>query len=579
MIFSGKIKIRLSGWIFLAGFFLFSGNAAHSQLLSPGELGKVHKHLEGIENCKKCHTSEKEIDPAKCIDCHKTIGTDWNSGKGYHGWLKVNEKKTCVQCHSDHNGLNFEMVRWLEKDKKQLDHSKTGYELTGHHKKVQCENCHQPANHDKTQLGADQSIKSPKTWLALDTNCLSCHFDEHRGTLAETCEDCHDTEDWKKAPKFDHAKSKYPLTGKHVSTDCAECHKPVKDEKVWRKKTDKDYLQMDKLKFPDCLSCHTNPHPPAMSTNCASCHNTTGWKNTSHQEGFDHDPTGYPLTGEHKKLDCAACHFTEVSKAKSDVTKLVLSNFLKKNMAYKACTDCHADGHKKQFTKNGILQPCEECHTTTGFKPSTFTTEKHEKTEFPLTGAHEVTACIECHHKDGKADWVFIPLDKDCQSCHADSHKGEADKFMTIGKNGKLDCESCHVTDQWKVTRFDHSKTDFPLLGGHTSVSCIDCHKREGKKPGIIRFKTAVKKDCISCHEDIHNGQFIENGTVDCQKCHTETNWVASKFEHNRDSRYKLDGAHSSVQCQSCHKTERVLGKELVRFKPMEVTCESCHGT
>ncbi|NUQ82425.1 MAG: hypothetical protein HUU10_12505 [Bacteroidetes bacterium] len=557
-------------------FLMIPFHPVTAQLLSPGTLGKAHRHLEGIENCRKCHSGDKEIDPGKCMDCHQSIGADWTSGQGYHGWLKINEKKTCIQCHSDHNGLNFEMVRWLETDKTRLNHSKTGYELIGAHRKATCESCHQPANHSEKLRKADQSIQSATTYLALTTQCLSCHFDEHRGTLGESCEDCHDLENWKKATLFDHTKTKYPLTGNHQTVKCASCHQPVKDEKVWRDQKDGEYLQMDRLKFPQCLSCHQNPHPPGISTACESCHNTTGWKNTSNQTKFDHGTTRYPLTGEHRSLNCSACHFTDLSKATSDLKKLVIPNFQKKSMAYQSCTDCHQDAHKKQLMKNGQLQPCEDCHTTSGFRPSTYSTAQHQQTAFPLTGAHQVAACIECHHPSGTGDWIFTSLEKSCQGCHHDAHKGEADPFMTTGKNGKPDCESCHVTSEWKVTRFDHSVTEFALNGRHQSVSCISCHKREGKKPGTIRFQTTAR-DCNSCHEDIHNGQFTESGKVLCQKCHTENDWLATRFEHNRDSRYKLDGAHEQVPCKSCHQTERTNGKELVRFKPMEVTCESCH--
>ncbi len=551
----------------------------YAQILSPGELAKAHRHLEGIDNCTQCHSSEKEIDPEKCLTCHKSIGTDWKAETGYHGWLKKNEKKTCIQCHSDHNGLSFEMVRWIEKDRKKLDHLKTGYELTGRHKEIKCESCHQGANLDKKQLAADESIKSPDTFLALTDDCLSCHFDEHRESLGTKCGDCHDAEDWKKAPKFDHQKSDYPLTGRHQTVDCADCHKPVKDEKVFRKKPDKEYLQMDDLKFKSCLSCHQTPHPKEISEDCESCHTTGSWKTVKSQVRFNHDPTGYPLTGKHSNLECAACHFQEIQSAKSKTENLVIGNFLKKKMEFKLCTDCHADGHQKQLLKNGKLQPCEDCHTTTGFKPSVFTVKKHDSTQFPLTGAHQVTACTDCHHKSGSDPWKFSPLESDCQACHPDIHQGEADRMMPKTASGKPDCEFCHSTDTWKVSRFDHSKTDYPLVGGHLKVSCTDCHHQDGRDPGTVLFKTGMGKDCNSCHEDVHSGQFLVKGKTDCTRCHTEDNWIASRFDHNRDSQYLLDGAHQAVPCNGCHKPETQSGKTVIRFKPMETTCESCHGS
>ena len=48
---------------------------------------------------------------------------------------------------------------------------------------------------------------------------------------------------------------------------------------------------------------------------------------------------------------------------------------------------------------------------------------------------------------------------RSCSDCHRDPHKGEF----------KQGCDSCHTTFTWKkssfTTTFDHSKTNFPLLG------------------------------------------------------------------------------------------------------------------
>ena len=47
---------------------------------------------------------------------------------------------------------------------------------------------------------------------------------------------------------------------------------------------------------------------------------------------------------------------------------------------------------------------------------------------------------------------------------------------------------------------------------------------------------------------------------------------------HDRDSRYKLDGAHARLACATCHKPELRGGKRLVFYKPLPLTCAGCHG-
>ena len=65
--------------------------------------------------------------------------------------------------------------------------------------------------------------------------------------------------------------------------------------------------------------------------------------------------------------------------------------------------------------------------------------------------------------------------------------------------------------------------------------------------------------------------------SIQCDKCHTSMNWIASKFEHNRDSHFKLEGVHEKLNCVKCHMIVNVSGKSFVRFKPIDHSCSSCH--
>jgi hypothetical protein len=51
------------------------------------------------------------------------------------------------------------------------------------------------------------------------------------------------------------------------------------------------------------------------------------------------------------------------------------------------------------------------------------------------------------------------------------------------------------------------------------------------------------------------------------------------KFDHQRDSQFKLDGVHVRVACSGCHRTEILgSGKTRVIYRPVPHRCEDCHG-
>jgi hypothetical protein len=114
------------------------------------------------------------------------------------------------------------------------------------------------------------------------------------------------------------------------------------------------------------------------------------------------------------------------------------------------------------------------------------------------------------------------------------------------------------------VTRFDHGLTRFPLTGRHIPAPCKSCHLTP-------RFKDAAR-DCFSCHqkEDKHK---LKLGTR-CESCHNTRSWVLWDFNHDKRTKYLLDGAHRKVACESCHVDAAPKGKD---FAPVGSTCIACH--
>ena len=504
--------------------------------LSPGKLTKAHSNLEGLSNCTNCHILGKGVDEVKCLDCHKEIKRNLQQNSGFHSTEKVKEQK-CWNCHSEHHGRKFRIVNF---NKDNFNHSSTGFDLLGSHKKTDCEKCHTSKNISDVELK-----KRAKTFLGLSTDCVSCHEDVHKNTLGKDCSSCHNNDKFNPAEKFDHNKAKFKLTGSHVKTDCIKCH-PVSGSGK------KKFQKFKNIQFSSCLSCHKDFHKGKFGNDCTKCHNTSSFKNID-KNSFDHSKTDFKLLGKHSSVKCEDCH----------------KNGIKVKLNYSKCTDCHKDYHNGEFKKQGVLTDCSKCHTVNGFSPSLFTLELHEKTKFKLTGSHLALPCINCHKKE--KDWHFKNIGINCIDCHKNIH-GKEISFKFLGNN---ECTKCHNTESWTTISFEHDKTDFKLLGKHNKVSCESCHKN--KKTKEIKFIfSSLKSECVTCHKDIHLGQFDESGITKCERCHTFNNWQAEKFNHEK-TKFSLKGGHEKLVCSACHKKMEKNNISYINFKLEAFKCADCH--
>jgi hypothetical protein len=548
---------------FTIGIYLFAATELLAQL-SPGDLSAPHSHLEGLKNCTKCHEIGEKVQPDNCLNCHDLLKNRIREGLGLHA---RNEFNDCVTCHSDHQGREFNLIWWKEGIDK-FDHSKTGYILEGKHQKLECRNCHISNNIADKQKYLSQEKDLDQTYLGLNKNCTNCHNDEHRGQLDTGCLKCHDLNAWKPAPLFDHNKTRFSLVGRHQTVECIHCHKLIEQTSD---SGDKDYMIFSGLKFKTCSNCHRDPHQGRLGISCKTCHTVSGWKGIVNRD-FNHDQTRFPLLGKHRNVTCNKCH---------------RSGHSLKNLAFTRCQNCHTDYHQGQFYHRQQKGACEECHTVDGFLPSTFTVKQHNTGKYPLKGAHLAVPCNLCHLKRNNKMIQFRFSSTDCQACHRDPHNKESELYLSrknipIENNG---CQYCHLVDSWASIEFDHSKTNFQLSGKHKSIVCKSCHKYDGQDSNISVILKLDKNDCRDCHQDIHMGQFLpadnENSTdvrsVRCDKCHTTDKWIASKFDHNLNSGFKLEGAHKKLNCSQCHKTVNEDGIVFVKYKPLDSSCSACH--
>lgn len=227
------------------------------------------------------------------------------------------------------------------------------------------------------------------------------------------------------------------------------------------------------------------------------------------------------------------------------------------------CLDCHdkidADRKAKEgfHSKNpaAAKSDCRHCHTDhkgrafdiVGLDADTF---DHRHTDFKLEDKHAAVPCQGCH----KPMTAYRAAPHRCIDCHreADPHKGR------LGEA----CNSCHVPKGWSETKpFDHARTKFPLLESHIKVSCEKCHAGEVYK--------GAPTQCSACHlvQDVHKGQL---GTR-CETCHRPKTWKTVKFDHARDTKFPLRGAHRRAKCDACHSGNAYDVK-------LPTTCHACHG-
>ncbi len=476
--------------------------------ISPGPLATAHASLEGPAQCTQCHGGRRDPMGAQCLACHKDINWENERARGFHGSTEV-KGTPCASCHPDHAGRDFNMVKWPDGSAARFDHKRAGWALKQKHAEAECQDCH--VAKFQVSPGAKLSVrKTGQGYTGLETTCASCHEDVHRAALGQDCTSCHDAGSWTITPGFNHDTTAYELTGKHDEVKCDKCHL---DPRLSPRSDGKGHLVpvYKPVSFGTCAACHADPHKGSLGPKCADCHGTAGFK-VIDKNRFDHDRTKYPLTGKHVTVSCAACH--------KDFSTPAL-----KKPAFATCASCHRDAHNGTATLAGKTVDCADCHTVSGFTPSTYTVASHARTKYPLEGKHVGVKCAECHVTStsataaaqfGSSKVVMRPAFARCSDCHADDHGGQLKAAANKGE-----CSACHRVAGWTPSTFDsaaHARTRLALDGRHQEVKCTACHgtTRTNLPPlgttvalGKANFLFKVNEvDCAACHVDPHQGRF-----------------------------------------------------------------------
>lgn len=543
--------------------------AALSAQISPGPLSAPHAALEGGRHCFSCHRAGEGVEPALCLDCHRALAARVESGLGLHARP---DHRTCERCHSEHNGREFELVHFPG-GRESFEHADTGWALEGRHARLECAACHRADRVDPALATLESELDLTRTHLGLASVCASCHDDPHRSARTVGCADCHGQESFRPASGFDHARTRYPLDGAHARVACGECHRDPGAEPAPAGERSLLFGQFAGGQLPGCGDCHADPHRGRLGADCADCHATASFRGaraTDGGRGFDHSRTAYPLAGRHGPVACADCH--TAGRA------LRIPGFAR-------CETCHRDPHAGQLARAATGGACADCHGVEGFVPARFGIGEHARSAFPLTGAHGAVPCFACHQEVALAELPapfarrgagrtrrFRYAAAACIDCHRDPHEGRLDRYA-----GSEGCASCHDVSNWRTVRFDHDRTRLPLTGRHAALACAGCHAdQSAAAPARL---SGLPRDCAGCHRDVHAGQLARGGVTACERCHSVDGFRPTVgFDHGRDARWALDGAHARVACAGCHRAESVAGESIVRYRPLPFDCAGCHS-
>lgn len=274
---------------------------------------------------------------------------------------------------------------------------------------------------------------------------------------------------------------------------------------------------------------------------CSLCHTGSDWHTLRADFQFDHEQrTGVALAGAHRTASCLMCH-----NDRGPVQQF----------AAQGCSGCHEDPHQTRLGRS-----CGDCHNESTWQPRE-AIALHDRTRFPLVGAHAAVACFRCHA--GAQVGNFAGATAECSACH------QADLARTTNPNHTLlgysqDCQQCHVPLGWKPARFAHPES-FPLTNAHAGRLCVECHTT----PNAFQGQSSA---CASCHTDNYAGTTAPGHAAagfgtDCAQCHDTRTFRTANWSH--PGSFALTFGHAGRDCTACHIGQVYAGTP--------TTCNGCH--
>ncbi len=252
---------------------------------------------------------------------------------------------------------------------------------------------------------------------------------------SDTCIMCHDAEE-KSLKASKHGEAKNPHTPA-ATQGCESCHGPGQAH------VDDDAKGHIK-KFKSLTSAE-------VSQTCMACHNKgthAGW------EGSAHDRRG---------LSCTTCH--SVHHPVSPEKQLV------KATETEVCATCH----RVQVTKTERAvahmpvregkMSCSSCHNPHG----SISNVKNLK-----AGSSVNELCYTCHTEmRGPVLWEHAPVRENCTTCH-DPHGSSNDRMLVVRM--PMLCQRCHIASSHPSTLYDTDEITVKKSNRMFGRSCVNCH-------------------------------------------------------------------------------------------------------
>jgi hypothetical protein len=387
-------------------------------------------------------------------------------------------------------------------------------------------------------------------WFALDSTSpgplSNAHAQDPSLLASDGCDLCHGS----------------VLTGMRAA--CADCHAEV-DAQVSEGRGFHGALDDGA----DCAECHGEHHGRAFEPVGRRSFALAGF---AERDDYDHGGLAFQPDGAHAELTCAQCH----AHADDTVLAAGTTRFLGLDGR---CDTCHEDPHEGR-----MVDACSTCHDQ-GHAFDDFAEYAHTA-EFPLTGGHGRSDCLDCHARDGAhAIEVLVTPDappaRGCAACHEDPHRAgfSAGAARITGRAVEASCELCHdAAHDGFVEGADafspalHAATGFALDAPHDVLACADCHA-DGYAFGDAPPRAA--DDCAACHADPHGDQFDGTGCLDC---HAAERFVPVAFglDDHAASAFPLTGTHAAVSCADCHREPPAGDPRAFRGTPQD--CGACHA-
>lgn len=298
----------------------------------------------------------------------------------------------------------------------------------------------------------------------------------------------------------------------------------------------------------------TNPHGElSAGLSCDLCHTPEGWVPAKEPLDFDHNTqTLFPLTGAHISVSCESCHLN--------------LQFREPVITGDGCASCHVDVHQGAF-----LDSCTDCHNQTRFT-ETDIGFIHQRSDFPLIGAHSQIACESCHANQD-AGHFGIDTGTACIDCHEQDYL-MAESIDHVASGFSTTCEDCHSMLVWSGVNFEHTEVSggFALLGAHDAIRCESCHLLPSYD---LTFQPPPvgEEDCYACHADDYEEEHAGSGfPTDCTLCHNVNDWDDARFEQHDQLYFPIfSGEHQGEwndDCSTCH----VVANDFSVF-----SCIDCH--